>query len=526
MKPFVSNRADASTNLTLAHIVIGGALVFVASDLTFAMNLRLLPGLIAGAGCLGAAVVIVRTARYDRFLSTPLDLQYLGLCMSTSFTLCLLAGQGHIFYAAEDWLIRDAVLADLSVSALPGYAWNGETWVLRAPLGMYLLPGALGRVAGLGAAHTLMFVQNAALTGCALYLIAEAFQRRTLGFLVIFVLFSGLDFLGQLKTYGPQWFVLYPEMWHPFFAYLSFVSQIFWAPNHALPGWFFAALLALHLRGGGLAPILLVFFAAALLWSPLTMMGALPFVIFLVLREPKMILSPEIVGACLAGAAFLPIAIYLQTDAAGITSNWMPGAEDFPSFYLLFLGLEIPHVVLVVAPAFLTQGPWRGALILAIFLLCGIPFYRLGEYNDFAMRASIVPLTILAACFAWRVLELGELRDPLRFVAWAIIVIGAWSPAMEILRNLRLPAFAISSCDLVSSWREVATARSAKGDGDQYMAHIDGMPGWLLAPPQALRPGLREGASCWPDHPFARRPPAAALQGVHFETRPGPRVGA
>ena len=204
MKPFVSNRADASTNLTLAHIVIGGALVFVASDLTFAMNLRLLPGLIAGAGCLGAAVVIVRTARYDRFLSTPLDLQYLGLCMATSFTLCLLAGQGHIFYAAEDWLIRDAVLADLSVSALPGYAWNGETWVLRAPLGMYLLPGALGRVAGLGAAHTLMFVQNAALTGCALYLIAEAFQRRTLGFLVIFVLFSGLDFLGQLKTYGPQ----------------------------------------------------------------------------------------------------------------------------------------------------------------------------------------------------------------------------------------------------------------------------------------------------------------------------------
>ena len=73
--------------------------------------------------------------------------------MATGFGLCLLGGQGHLLYAAEDWLIRDAVVADLSASALPAYAWNGATWVLRAPLGMYLLPGALGRLAGLGAAH-------------------------------------------------------------------------------------------------------------------------------------------------------------------------------------------------------------------------------------------------------------------------------------------------------------------------------------------------------------------------------------
>ena len=430
---------------------------------------------------------------------------FFALCMATGFGLCLLGGQGHLLYAAEDWLIRDAVVADLSASALPAYAWNGATWVLRAPLGMYLLPGALGRLAGLGAAHGLMFVQNACLIGCSLYLIAEAFQQRTLGFLAIFVLFSGLDFFGQLTSYGLQWSVLYPEMWHPLFGYMSFVNQIFWAPNHGLPGWFFAALLALHLRGGGLTPVLLVFFAAALLWSPLTMMGALPFVAFVVLREPRKMLSPEVIRARIVGAAFMPVAAYLLADAARVLSGWTPGREGFLPVYLLFIGLEIPQIIFVIAPGFLSRKPWSGALVLAILLLLGIPFYALGEYNDFAMRASIVPLAMLAACFALRMPQLGELKDPLRFAAWAVIAISAWSPVMEITRNMRLPAFAISQCDLVSSWREVASLRSANGDGDQYLARFDRLPGWLLAPPDAVRPRVAEKGSCWPDHPFVVR---------------------
>ena len=502
MSSDIALRKAPPFHLTLAHLVIGGALVFVAGNLVFAMSLRLLPGAILGLGCLGAAFVILRTASRNSFLSTPVHLPFFALCMATGFALCLLAGQGHLFYAAEDWLIRDAVLADLSASALPAYSWDQAAWVLRAPLGMYLLPGALGRLAGLGAAHGLMFVQNACLIGCALYLIAEAFQQRTLGFLAIFVLFSGLDFFGQLTSYGLQWSVLYPEMWHPLFGYMSFVNQIFWAPNHGLPGWFFAALLALHLRGGGLTSVLLVFFAAAVLWSPLTMMGALPFVAFVVLREPRKMLSPEVIRACIVGAAFMPVAAYLQADAARVLSGWTPGREGFLPFYLLFIGLEIPHIIFVIAPGFWSRKPWSGALVLSILLLWVIPFYTLGEYNDFAMRASIVPLAMLAACFALRMPQLGELKDPLRFAAWAVIAISAWSPAMEITRNIRLPAFAISSCDLVSSWREVARSRSANGDGDQYMARIDRLPGGLLPPPETLRSRVAEKGSCWPDHPF------------------------
>ena len=503
MSQIEAHSPKISGRLTLAHLVIVGAFVFLASNLIFAMSLRLLPGAIVSAGCLGAGFVILRAASGNSFLSTPVHLPFFALCMATSSMLCLLGGQGHVFYSADDWVIRDAVLADVSASALPAYPWRGETWVLRAPLGMYLLPGALGRLAGLGAAHGLMFVQNACLAGCMLYLICEAFGRRTPAFLAIFIFFSGLDFLGQRQFYGLQWVVPYPEMWNAFFGYLSFINQFFWNPNHGLPGWFFAALLGLHLRGGGLTPVLLVFFAAALLWSPLAMMGALPFVAFVVLRESSKMRSPEAFWACVSGAAFLPVAAYLQVDAARIPSGWSLGKDGFFHFYFFILAVEVPHISFVIAPRFLRQKPWTGALVLSIFLLCVMPFYSLGPFNDFVMRASIVPLAILAACFALRVLELCETKATFRFVSFVVIAISAWSPVMEIQRNMSLRAFTISSCDLISSWREID--KSDVGDLDHYMVRADRMPDWLLAPPQVLRPRIRDQGSCWPDHPYVSK---------------------
>ena len=490
---------DTSFHPKLAHPVIGCVLLFVASNLVFALTLKLLPGLIVCAGCLGGAVVILRAASDHAFLSTPLHLRFFTICMATGFALNLLGGQGHIFFATEDWLIRDAVLADLSAMNLPAYAWQGETWVLRAPLGMYLLPGAFGRLAGLGAAHTMLLLQNACLTGCALYVIAEAFGRRSLAFLGIYVFFSGLDLVGIFLSYGLHNFPDHLEWWNPFFQYSSIVTQIFWVPNHALPGWWFAVLLALHLRGGGLAPILLVFFAAALLWSPLAMMGALPFVLFVILREPRKMLTPEIILSCVAGAAFLPVVIYRQVDAGSVASGWLIAEENFPFYYLAFIAIEIPHAIFV-APHALTQWrSWSGALWLAIAMLLVLPVYWLGPGNDFVMRVSIIPLVVLCACFAPRALELTERKDPIRFVILIILLIGAATPLVEIVRNIRKPAYAISPCDLISSWRQQENVND--GNLNHYMIRADHMPGWLLASPQAVRPRLREAESCWPDYP-------------------------
>ena len=478
---------------------MGGALFFLASNALFALNLRLLPALIMGIGCLGGFWVILQTVRKSECLSAPVILRLFAACLAAGFALNVVGGQGHIFYATDDWLIRDAVLADLSGMALPAYDWQGQTWSLRAPLGMYMLPGAVGRWAGLGAAHAFMLVQNSWLTGSVLYLIAEAFGRRTFVFVVLFIFFSGLDCVAFIRSYGLFDLPSHIEWWNPLFQYSSFVTQIFWVPNHALPGWWFAALVVLHMRDGGLTPILLVIFAAALIWSPLAMMGALPFVLYVLVRQPLKIVSPAVIQACFSGLAFLPVVIYLKTDAGMVQSGWLFAAEMFPYIYMTFIIIEIPHAAFVVVHAINLKLIWREALTLAIVMLLVIPFYLLGPGNDFAMRASIVPLVVLGGSFVSRVISAYEDKEQICIALAIVVLLGAATPIVEIKRNMTMKPYAISPCDLISGWRELSSGQ--EGNLDHYMARADHMPDWLISPPQEVRPRLRETQSCWPDHP-------------------------
>jgi len=55
-------------------------------------------------------------------------------------------------FRALDWRVRDAVLADLTRSSFPiGYNIDGVDYILRAPLGMYMFPAAVGHVFGCSA---------------------------------------------------------------------------------------------------------------------------------------------------------------------------------------------------------------------------------------------------------------------------------------------------------------------------------------------------------------------------------------
>ena len=109
----------------------------------------------------GAAV----PGRGDEHVDRPVAAACLGLAL----VLCLLGGQTHAFFANDDWLIRDAVLADLVARPWPvEYERGGEMLFQRAPLGMYLVPALAGKIAGLGVAHLALLVQNTLVIGTLL----------------------------------------------------------------------------------------------------------------------------------------------------------------------------------------------------------------------------------------------------------------------------------------------------------------------------------------------------------------------
>jgi hypothetical protein len=265
-----------------------------------------------------------------------------------------------------------------------------------------------------------------------------------------------------------------------------------------------AALSILHVRREIGSTILIVAFAFLLFWSPLTMAGAMPIVGYLVLRRDfGELLTPRLLVACVVALCFFPIAAYLGADAQSVAHRWHFMDDGFWNFYVVFIMIQIPHAG-IVAWFWRRLGPDLRALsILSIVMLLLIPIYRLGSNNDFAMRASIMPLALLAFVFGSIAAEL-HLRDGIRRVAAvvAIVVLGCVTPALEIQRALMLNSFEVSDCNLLTTWHHIEPSNWLTG----YFAKSDRMPAWLLRHDRAETLATIENRQCWPDHPFTDVP--------------------
>jgi hypothetical protein len=288
--------------------------------------------------------------------------------------------------------------------------------------------------------------------------------------------------------------------WNPLFQYTNHLTQIFWVPNHSLPGWWLAALTVLHVRREIDSVVLIVAVAALFFWSPLTIAGALPIVGFLVLRRDcKALLTPRILGACAAGLCFLPIAAYLAADAESVPHLWLVTWDGFWAVYLIFIVIQLPQIAVVALYWHRLDAGLRLLALIAIAILLTIPMYRLGSNNDFSMRASILPLALLGFVFASIVAQL-RWRDGIARVAAVgiILALGSFTPAMEIQRALALNAFAIGDCNVLTTWSLIEPKKWLSN----YFARADRMPAWLFGRGSADAPAAIENRKCWPDHPY------------------------
>jgi len=506
--------------LTHGHIVILVSAVFLLSNALIAPALRPAIGLLVILGCAGSLYVVIRAVQGcgTGFLRSRIEPAIFAPCALAAIALCVLGGEGHFFFANYDWLTRDAVLADLVRQKFPVfYEYRGSEFVLRAPLGMYMIPAAIGKLLGLRAAHLALLAQNVTILALALSVFVSMVRGRKAVFLAVFVAFSGIEIIGawiagsRLPEPGAFPWPLQAHQhlawWNPAFQYTNHVTQIFWVPNHALPGWWLAALCILHIRREIDSTALVVAFAFLFFWSPLTLAGALPIVGYLVLRRHiGELLAPRLLAACAAALCFLPIAIYLGADAGSVPHRWLVAVPGFWSFYVVFIVIQIPHVAIVASFWSRLDPASRTLSILSILVLLLIPFYRLGANNDFAMRASIMPLALLAFVFGSIVADM-ELRDGIRRIAAvaAIIVLGCITSVLEIQRALMLNSFAISDCNLLTTWNHLEPDRWLAS----YFARSDAMPAWLFPHDGIETPVALENRQCWPDHPFMNLPTTA-----------------
>jgi hypothetical protein len=413
-------------------------------------------------------------------------------CLAIAAIVLLLGGEGRIFYANLDWQVRDAALHDMVIWPWPfAYSGLGAPSLLRAPIGMYLLPALAGKLAGQAAADWALLVQNSVVLAAILALGSTLFgsqRSRRIG-LGVLLLFSGMDTIGVLIT---DWRDLLPltahiEGWAGL-QYSSNLTLAFWVPQHAIVGWLGAILYLLWRAGKVPLAGFLAMIPLTVLWSPLGVMGTVPFAAIAGIetiwrRRLDLFGVAAPLAACLVAAASLA---YLAADAGHV------GAHIVAIPPVVYLAVELTEVLpFTVAILLAARGGRFGGLTFAAVLACLLlfPFLQVGHNVDFMMRASIPALAILAVLSADMVDSSPRLA---RMTMIVVLAIGAMTPLREVARAITYKAAPAPLCDVSQAWDQ----SFADFGKDTYFARVSVLPAWLRADHFAVAPPTRL-ARCW-----------------------------
>jgi hypothetical protein len=370
----------------------------------------------------------------------------------------VLGGADHLAFANADWHIRDAVLHDLVASPWPvSYGLiDGKEMILRAPVAFYLPAALVGKSFGLAAAHIAMGLWTG--LGATLFLmqvlsLTVSRWSTALTAAAVVILFSGLDIVGSLFNDGPRFrtdwnITTHLEWWAGKYQYSSMTTQLFWVPNHALGGWLSIGLLGRHPRSDRLNLLLPVIVVAVALWSPLTALGLVPFVLWRVAadsvqaRSWRLFLPQVWMPAVAVGAV---VSAYLILDPGRISKGMAVGHDESAVMELLqqaqFFLLEAGFIGAAIVA--LRRSP---QLALALAILALLPLAYLGPGNDLVMRGSIPSLAVLAigACLALVEPTVDPLGGRKKAVLAGLLAVGAVTPIAEIARALLIPAWPIN----------------------------------------------------------------------------------
>lgn len=405
----------------------------------------------AGLGALGGMLACLWRARGWR---GHVPWPRLALCWAAALLVLALGGEGRWFYAPPDWQVRYAVLRDLTLNPWPFVLSHQQgPLVLRAPLGIYLLPALAGKALGTGllstarAAELVFLAQNSALLAILLALGSTLFARsrdRAVA-LGVFWLFSGVHQLTRLALMAPAWLGL--GRWARLEISAN-LTQVVWAPPHALPGWAFAACYLLWLRGRAPAWAMVALVPLMALCSPLAAMGAMPFAMhggLAALRRGQIGLL-ALAACALATLASLPGLLFLLSGSAQVGGAL---GGRFPlAGYGCFVALELGGYLAALLAAGRRQPLGATSSLIAAGFLLLAPFVSVGQGTDFVMRASVPAEAILSAKIALLVARGAAVPAWRGARGWALImlVLGALSPLGELQRALTWPASPAVTC--------------------------------------------------------------------------------
>ena len=273
-------------------------------------------------------------------LCSKADLRLLLSCAVIAALFLWLCGYARPFGHTFDWLKHFAVINELAQHPWPPINEASGTF-LRYSLGYYLVPGLFTAASASRWIELFVFLQTWIGLVLLLRLLLQKIRpARPLLFVLLFLLFSGLDLIGWLIHDGSPSLLAHKEWWagaHYAFAYDGNATLFIWVPQHALAGMIGLALLLPSQIQRASSRYLGLLGAAVLLWSPFALIGLAPFALATAIRSGRQAFLDwgNILCAVVLG---IPLAGYLMAGVAGVPHgfNWDHGGFSLGSLFGVF----------------------------------------------------------------------------------------------------------------------------------------------------------------------------------------------
>ncbi len=331
---------------------------------------------------------------------------------------------------------------------MPGVSKTGLIYYI----GFWLPSAIVGKILGLRCGYYAQAVW--ALLGICLvyYLICAKNKKLELWPLAVFILFSGLDIIGE-HLIGTNIFSIdvttHLEWWGTAYQYSSMTTQLFWVFNQAIPIWLCTIVILMQENNRNVVFIL----ACGLITSTLPSIGLALITAFLCLtrtypNRQKSVFKKNGYVDCLVrdtftlqnvlGGGIIGIfsALYLLTNTSGGMVNQAglnAQMQNSLPKYVIFLIIEVGIYILLVYK----YNQKNYLFYFICLLLVIIPPIHVGSSNDFCMRASIPALFILMIIIMDTLRNAYLTKDILIFKALILaLAIGSITPLFEFTRTI------------------------------------------------------------------------------------------
>ncbi len=397
---------------------------------------------------------------------TAFGARHIVLVLLTSVLLLGISGIGGYGHQDTDWLKHNAILKDLVERPWPVvYKLGGQDVPLVYYVAYYLPAALLGKLGGWSLANQALFAWSWIGLVLAMTWFLVLNRRAAFSVVLLFVMFSGLDVVGQwlsrsvVAAIRPEvaqvlsWDHI--EQWPIGWQYSSNATLLFWVPNQALAGWIVSGIIMFAILHSPQTKYSLFYLGLTALWSPFVTIGLCPFLLTefllgdgaLVKRLKRYISAPNFCGLILLAVIGLFYSAKLYAVSPLLTS-------DIPSGFSLAFApdtqAQVIGLAMIVVFCLLEFGlygilirrinrDWnskaKALFVTATICLSLLPFFRYGGSNDLVMRVSIPALFVLAV-FVGKALHSQSPGDLKRIILTVLVVLGSVTALVEFRRHV------------------------------------------------------------------------------------------